>query len=190
MGLNDAYNLLWLETQKEHKNNLTLNLTFLVPSAASNNFFCPSKHKAHTPKSPPHNLGSHPNPCSLLYTTFVWMRLVTGHYVTVEKGRTAQQMSALWKQPCCLTWSWQWPNHHTIIWPPEEACVGGGLAHMNMNGHHIITIWTEVSRSKGPHPKLCKCTQMIYMFKSETFQTKHVFLFPHTKARKTQQNYN
>lgn len=126
MGLNDAYNLLWLETQKEHKNNLTLNLTFLVPSAASNNFFCPSKHKAHTPKSPPHNLGSHPNPCSLLYTTFVWMRLVTGHYVTVEKGRTAQQMSALWKQPCCLTWSWQWPNHHTIIWPPEEACVGGG----------------------------------------------------------------
>lgn len=105
------------------------------------------------------------------------MRLATGHYVTVEKGSTAQQMSALWKHSCCLTWSWQWANHHTIISPPEEAggrgsvpgegdgckigvgrsCARHRASHMNMNGHHIITIWIEVSRSEGPHPKVCKC---------------------------------
>lgn len=33
----------------------------------------------------PHNLWPQPSPYPLLYTTFVWMRLATGRYVTVEK---------------------------------------------------------------------------------------------------------
>lgn len=123
----------------------------LVPTVVTTVFF-PAQASISLSFSPyPHNLWSRPNPSPLLYTNPpVLHGWDLPQDITSLLKRVAEHSRCLLlcKHPCCLTWSWQWANHHTIISSPVEACgPAGGSGPGPGEGRKI--------RVGGPLPGTC-----------------------------------